>query len=133
MADGLRWPELGPELQPIMLQDLTSAAGTFPDHCGLGWDRMHPKALRRLPKAMLEGLREITTAAQRIGEWTAAVGVVITALIPKAGGGWRPIGLIPMTTSVWAKIRGGLAEEWEHGQGREYLYGGKRKGAQLAA
>ena len=127
-----QWPDLGPCLQPISVQDLKDAAGTFPDQCGLGWDRIHPKALKRLPHALLEGLCDLLMTAEKEGEWSEAVGVVITALIPKAGGGWRPIGLLPMVIRLWAKIRGRMAEEWEEGQEREYLYGGKGRGAQLA-
>ena len=108
-------------------------AAAFPDQCGLGWDRVHPKALRRLPPALLKGLCGILMEAERTGDWAEAVGVVITALIPKAGGGWRPVGLLPAVVRLWAKIRGHLAEEWEARQERSYLYGGKGRGAQMAA
>ena len=94
---------------------------------------MHPKALGRLLGGMLDELGRILGAAEDQGSWNEAVGFVITALIPKGDGGWRPIGLLPTVLRVWARVRGVTVGDWEATQERSYLFGGRGKGAQLAA
>ena len=42
--------------------------------------------------------------AELLGAWPQAVGVVVVALIPKADGGRRPIGLLPSVIRWWMKI-----------------------------
>ena len=56
-------------------------------------------------------------------------GMVITALIPKGGGGLRPIGLLPTLVRLWARIRAGEVQQWEAENERSYFYGGRGKGA----
>ena len=42
------WPEdLGTIPPMILVQALLDAANTFPRDTGLGWDRVHPRAIRR--------------------------------------------------------------------------------------
>ena len=133
MAEDCRWPESFEALPPIQAHHIREAAKTFADGCGLGWDRLHPKALLRLPESMLAELGRILGLAEREGSWQDAVGLVITALIPKTDGGRRPIGLLPAIVRVWARIRAVSTKEWERSNDRDYLYGGEGKGAQVAA
>ena len=95
-ADGVeqcRWPEdMEAPLPRIGEQQIRDAIGTFADGVGLGWDRMHPKALRRLPGKMLERLGQIFNEAEERGSWGEEFGVVITSLIPKSGGGLGLLG-----------------------------------------
>ena len=128
-----QWPADMEELEDIQAHHIREASKTFAEGVGLGWDRLHPRALRRLPDAVLERLAKIMMEAERLGSWREAVGVAITALIPKGGGGLRPIGLLPALVRVWARVRGGIVRKWETENERDYLYGGKGKGAQIAA
>ena len=128
-----RWPECMDELPCIRAHHIWEAAKTFADRSGLGWDRLHPKALRRLPEAMVDELGVILMEAEEAGTWEEAVGVVVTALIPKGDGGWRPIGLMPTVVRVWARVRGGMVRDWEDANDRDFLFGGRGKGAQVAA
>ena len=128
-----RWPDDLEELASINAHSIREAAATFADGVGLGWERLHPKALCRLPDAMLDEMGEVMMAAEGAGSWGEAVGVVITALIPKGDGGWRPIGLLPTIVRLWARVRGRIVKEWEAANDRAYLFGGRGKGAQVAA
>ena len=102
LVEQCRWPdEVDDELPQIGAQQILDAVATFTDGVGLGWDRLHPKALKRLPREMLDELGRILMEAERKGSWGEAMGVVITALIPKGGGGLRPIGLLPTIVRIW--------------------------------
>ena len=128
-----RWPEAMEALPDIEVHHILEAVGTFKDGVGLGWDRFHPKAMRRLPRELLAALGSIMKEAERLGSWSSIIGIVITALIPKGGGGWRPIGLLPSIVGVFARVRAGMVKEWEAENDREYLFGGTGKGALVAA
>ena len=94
---------------------------------------MHPRALLRLPDWLLQELCDALQQAETEGDWSGAIGVVMVALLPKTDGGWPPIGLLPTLVRVWAKARSKVAEEWESKNGRSYIFGGRGKGAQVAA
>ncbi len=138
-ADGelpppLPWPSsLGPPPPPPTVLELISACLCFPLGTGLGWDAWHPRALARLPLALLEALVRLLTAAERVGAWPDAIGLVIIALLPKPEGGFRPIGLFPSLVRVWMKLRRPCMQRWEALHPRDYLYAGRGKGAEVAA
>ena len=71
--------------------------------------------------------------AEKRGNWGRMAGMVMTTLIPKGGGGLRPIGLLPTLVRLWARIRAGEAQQWEAENERSYFYGGRGKGAMVAA
>ncbi len=61
------------------------------------------------------------------------VALVIIVLLPKTDGGLRPIGLLPLLPRVWMRARRDQAQRWERYHGRDYLYAGEGKGADIAA
>ena len=128
------WPDVDVEgLPAIDAQRILEAADTFAEGVGLGWDRLHPRALKRIPAALLDELGKIFMAAEKEGTWGSIMGMAITALIPKGGGGLRPIGLLPTMVRLWSRIRAGEVQKWEAENHREYLYGGSGRGAMAAA
>ena len=81
----LPWPdpaqfEASPELTVDIMND---AAGTFPDNTGLGWDELHPKAVRRCGVEAVRALIRILIVAELLGDWPAAVGVIMICLLPQ--------------------------------------------------
>ena len=58
---------------------------------------------------------------------------MLIVFIPKAGGGTRPIGLLPTIIRVWMRARSALARQWEANSPNSSLYGGTGMGAQRAA
>ena len=50
------WPRDMEHLPPIAVQEVKEAAAQFKEGSGLGWDRMHPRALLRLPDWLLQEL-----------------------------------------------------------------------------
>ena len=128
------WPEVeAGSLPEINAQRVLEATDTFAEGVGLGWDQLHPRALKRVPVRMLDELGRILMQAEKEGTWGSSMGLVVTALIPKNGGGLRPIGLLPTLVRLWARIRAREVQGWEADNDREYLYGGCGKGAMSAA
>ena len=61
------------------------------------------------------------------------IGIVIIALLPKAGGGNRPIGLCPSMVRLWMRLRLPVAQAWQSMHDRPYFFAGEAKGADVAA
>ena len=85
---------MGPLLPRLLLPEFKHALATFPADTGLGWDRIHPRALLRLPDSLLAPLLRILFVCECRGVWPAFVALVIIVLIPKSDCGLRPIGLL---------------------------------------
>ena len=78
---------------------------TSPDASGLGWDKMHLKALLRCTASMLQALVIIFMAIEMAGQWPDNIGIVLICLLPKTDGGLRPIGLLPSLIRLWMRAR----------------------------
>ena len=70
---------------------------------------------------------------KRTGKWPEAAELVLIALLPKAEGGYRAIGLLPFLPRLWMRTRKNIAAEWEESMQKPYLCAGKKKGATVAA
>ena len=112
---------------------IRAAASTFPDETGLGWDKLHPKALARCSDEALLELVAILMLAERLGRWPSLVGWVLICLIPKADGGRLPIGLLPCIVRLWMRIRLDVVQAWQCSNDRPFFYAGPKKGAAVAA
>ena len=129
-----QWPEvLGARLPPITVATFREACNTFRNAVGLGWDKMHPKALARCSDFAIRCIICMLAMAEKLGRWPESIGVILVVLIPKSDGGRRPIGLFPTLIRVWMKTRLAIAQEWVAANEREYLYAGPGKGAEVAA
>ena len=71
--------------------------------------------------------------AEKTGKWPEAAELVLIALLPKAEGGFRAIGLLPLLPRLWMRTRKQIAADWEESQQKPYLYAGKKMGATVAA
>ncbi len=79
------------------------AASTFPAATGLGWDKLHPRAILRCSAEAVMALVRILIVAEMLGKWPGAVGCVVICLLPKPDGGWRPISLLPSVIRLWMR------------------------------
>ena len=86
------WPSTpNNDVEPVEVQDLITAAGTFPTEVGLGWDALHPRALLRLSGDAMHLLMMICRLCEQLGSWPLSIQFVIIVLLPKLDGGFRPI------------------------------------------
>lgn len=112
---------------------MLDAAAAFPTETGLGWDKMHPRILRRLSRETVKLMVTILHICEQHGTWPNQVAFVLIALLPKGDGDFRPIGLLSFLPRIWMRARRSAASKWEASQGRGYLYAGKGKGTNVAA
>jgi len=120
-------------LEPLTVDDLISAAATFPVNTGLGVDNFSPRAVTRLPRPLLQDLADILNKGERLGAWDEALELVIIVLLPKGDGSHRPIGLFPGIIRIWMRARSIKAREWEDETAGPEYFGCKGRGAQRAA
>ena len=123
----------GEVLKPLTAADILLAAKSFPAATGVGADAISPRALTRLPQELLEELASLLMLAEDTGDWSTAVALVLIVLLPKDGGGYRPIGLFPTLIRVWMRARASVARDWEELTASPSQYGSKGMGAQRAA
>ena len=112
----------------LLADALLAAANTFPTDTGLGWDRLHPRALNRLSRGLLLWICAVLHQAEISGNWPKAAELVLIALLPKTDGGYRAIGLLPFLPRLWMRTRRNVAAEWEASMQKPYLYAGKKDG-----
>jgi hypothetical protein len=99
-------------LPEVSIQKLRGACFTFPSSVGLGWDKLHPRAIARCSDFVLSMLITLCLLAEASGSWYGSVGIVMVVLIPKSDGGRRPIGLLPTLIRLWMRVRLEVAQEW---------------------
>eukprot|EP00973_Karenia_brevis_P036121 4981213-Karenia_brevis.AAC.1 len=124
---------MGEQLPAMAVQHLREACFTFPHQVGLGWDKLHPRALARCSDVVLGLFVQLLLAAEALGRWPVCIGVILIVLLPKPDGGRRPIGLFPTLIRVWMRIRLQVAQAWMLANDRSYMYAGPAKGADVAA
>ena len=109
-----------------------AACETFAPNTGLGWDRIHPRALLRLSRGAIVSLLRILILCEILGEWPLAMGVVIIAMLPRTDGGLRPIGLCPGIVRIWMALRMPVARAWQAAHERPFFFAGECTGADVA-
>ena len=130
----LLWPAiLGEPLPELCVTAALYARAAFPSDTGLGWDNLHPRALRRVSAAAIAAFLRIFMLAELLGRWPEMIGIAVIALLPKVGGGSRPIGLCPSLMRLWMRMRLPVAQAWQSANDRPYFFAGEAKGADVAA
>ena len=131
----LPWPaDMRPgALPPLTATCMRDSAMTFPAGAGLGWDKLHPRAVARLGDGALCALASLLVAIVCIGAWPQLIGVVLVVFIPKPDGGPRPVGLLPTLVRWWMRARLGVVRQWQDAHDRAFFYAGPHKGAKVAA
>ena len=121
------------QLPPLTAADIVLAAKSFPSATGVGARAIAPRAIARLPTPLLDELASLLMLAENTGNWSEAIALVLIVLLPKEGGGHRPIGLFPTLIRVWMRARAALARDWDKLTASPDLFGSKGMGAQRAA
>jgi hypothetical protein len=129
------WPKecWSNEVPALTVETMRSAALSFSSGTGLGWDKLHPRAMLRLPAEAIEALVRLCIMAEVLSTWTAGIGLVLICLIPKADGGRRPIGLLPSIIRWWMRARLVIVRAWQAAHERVYFYAGAGKCAKVAS
>ncbi len=116
------------ELPPLAVQRLREIAMSFTRRTAQTFDGFHPRLLGALSDDALGTLATLLLACETAGRWPRQINLVVTALIPKPKGGFRPIGVLPAVYRLWAKARRDLTDPWEAQYSRAYLASAKGNG-----
>ena len=81
----------GPGLTHLEYDEIMFSCDSFPNHMGLGWDRWHPKVLKRASKQLVLMLIDILLECEAKGQWPEGVALVLIALLTKGDGDFRLI------------------------------------------
>ena len=87
----------------------------------------------RLSRSALVALLRIFILCELIGTWPCTIGDVHIVLLPKAAGGFRPIGLFPSLIRLWMRLRLPLAQAWQASCDEPFFFAGAGKAAGVAA
>ncbi len=117
------------ELPRISVERLRNSSRTFARRTATTFDGFHPRMLGNLSDEALETLAAILAAVEASAVWPRQVSLVVAVLLPKAKGGFRPIGLAPAVYRLWAKVRKEEADEWERKHPRAYFAACKGSGS----
>eukprot|EP00973_Karenia_brevis_P043895 6078416-Karenia_brevis.AAC.1 len=65
------------DLPPLHAEAAVQAAHTFRTGVGLGWDKLHPRAVVRCSQEIIVQLVRVLVLAEVLGCWTKAFGITI--------------------------------------------------------
>ena len=119
-------------LELLNADDIKQAALSFPQGTGVGADNTSPRAIAALPYSMRAKLADILNRCEAEGRWPSRWQLVVIALLPKADGSRRPIGLFPAVIRVWMRSRSSALRSWEADHDHSSIYGSSGKAAKRA-
>ena len=99
-------------LKDLTMEQLHEAIYTFPKDTGKGSDNVDPAFVKHLPKQAKEELLALFNSIQKEGAWPWQWLHVLIALIPKASGGDRPIGLLNFFIWFFFRMHREGTREW---------------------
>lgn len=69
-----KWPEdLGMQLPPMTVPCFREAGTTFSNGVGLGWDKLHPRAIARCSETVISALLQLLLLAELLGRLGSAL------------------------------------------------------------
>ncbi len=118
----------GDELPMLETEAIRTAALSFAWRTTQTYDGFHPRQIGLLSDGALRALAVLLQAVETAGIWPRQVSMVVSALLPKPRGGFRPIGILPAVYRVWAKSRRADSDRWEREHPRAYLSAARGNG-----
>jgi ribonuclease HI len=111
---------------------ILEAAKKFKTKTGLGSDSLCPIWVTWLSAPLLDAIACLLMNLERLGIWPQQVQQILVALIPKADGGRRPIGLLPTIVRIWEKVRRPIMSSWRCSTERSYNWAARGRSPQAA-
>ncbi len=123
------WAVLPP---PATVQELRMAASRFSHYTGVGADSFRPHWFSWLSTPLLATIGQFMMNIEAAGRWPGQVLQVLVHLIPKEGGGRRPIGLLASLVRWWERLRAPLIQQWRLRHARPFNWAAPGKNAEKA-
>ena len=114
------------------VEEFRTAASKFKVWTGMGTDTLPPRVWGWLSDQLIARAIEFLEGIEGVGMWPYQLEEALVHLIPKGGGGKRPIGLICSLPRIWARVRRRQVREWREEHFREYNWMSKGRGARRA-
>ncbi len=108
------------------------AARRFRPYTGVGADLFRPHWFAWLSSQLLEAVARFMVDIERAGRWPGQVLHVLVHLIPKEGGGRRPIGLLASLVRWWERLRAPLIQQWRLRHARPFNWAAPGRNAEMA-
>ena len=106
------WSDGGDTLPKLNLDQLDATLLTFPHSTGLGFDQLHPRSIRMLPRTTRLRMLDLFHAWEEAPQILLILLTTIVFLDKKTGGA-RPIGLIVSLLRIWSRLRQPVASARE--------------------
>ena len=119
--------------QAFTVEDLLSAAKSYPDKKAMGIDFWRTAVFRVLPPEALQSLANVVDSSFKILQWPVQMLLNLMALIPKTAGGERPIAKTPLLyrlSNVWSMP---VLREWGEANVAEFDYATRGRSALTSA
>ncbi len=123
------WPDRQslPRLTPAELRE---ASKSFKRATAIAYDGIHCRHYELLSDGALSALGALLEACELLGALPRQTRMVVTPLLDKPKGGFRPIAIYVSLYRLWAKARRGVAMEWEAAHQRSYFSAARGNGPQ---
>ena len=118
---------------PITAQQVRKAAMTFRSGTSIGCDSLPPVAISWLSDQLCESIALFLNAVEEGGKWPEEIATSLIHLIPKPGGGRRPIGVLPTIVRIWERTRKAVAQRWSRENQRAYDWATQGRSSESAA
>ncbi len=132
LSPWMHGPESDAALPPADSAQVRDAALSFPALSAICADRMHPRVFANVADATRGAVADVLEKAEACLAWPSQVELLICALIPRGGGGDRPIFVMPSIIRLWEKTRLPLMKDWAVGMRRSYDWSGEGRSSQEA-
>ncbi len=116
-----------PRLTP---SDLREASRLFKKSTATAYDGIHCRHYAMLGDEALEVLGVIMEICETLVTWPSQARLVVTPLLEKPKGGFRPIAKYVSLYRLWAKARRSVATSWEAAHQRSFFSAAKGNGPQ---
>ena len=123
----------GNKLPPIDASAVRAAARSFKTTTSVGCDAIAPRAFAWLSEPLLAAVAVFLNSVEESGTWPSMVATALVHLIPKPGGGRRPIGILPTIVRIWERCRKAEVQRWMRQNRRSFDWATQGRSAETAA
>ena len=121
------------DLPEIVGADIAKAARSFKPATSIGCDSISPGSIGWLSDELCDTIARFLNAVEQVGHWPPQIATSLVHLIPKPGGGRRPIGILPTIVRLWERARKPLAQKWLRANRRPYDWATQGRSSEAAA
>ena len=105
-------------MPPISGHDILRAALSFPER--KGYVGFHPRWFAWVSDGVRSAIARLLMACEAVGMWPGQISYIIMHLIPKRGGGRRPIGITESLCRLWERARKPIIAQWRSATDRPF-------------